>query len=77
MTGGYFLPLHHSPPPSLGCAQSRVLLQQSTRSSSGRSFLVSTPVLARSLPRAGLAQPRGAVPTVYPPPDMVLSASDC
>lgn len=32
-------------------------------SPSGRSFLVSTPVMARSLPRTGLAQPRGGVST--------------
>ncbi|KAL6854105.1 hypothetical protein J3F83DRAFT_495400 [Trichoderma novae-zelandiae] len=79
MTGGYFL----TPPPvaatlSLCCAQSRSCLEQNdSPRSSGRSFLASTPVLARSLPRAGLAQPRGGVSTVYPRPDMVLSASDC
>ncbi|PTB36813.1 hypothetical protein M441DRAFT_72884 [Trichoderma asperellum CBS 433.97] len=33
--------------------------------SSGRSILVSTPVMARSLPQAGLAQPRGGVSTKY------------
>ncbi|UKZ62433.1 uncharacterized protein TrAtP1_003682 [Trichoderma atroviride] len=35
---------------------------------SGRSILVSTPVMARSLPRTGLAQPRGGVSTTSLPP---------
>jgi hypothetical protein len=33
--------------------------------SSGRNILVSTPVMARSLPRTGLAQPRGGVSTAH------------
>ncbi|KAL7918721.1 hypothetical protein ACQKWADRAFT_232657 [Trichoderma austrokoningii] len=43
---------------------------------SGRSILVSTPVMARSLPRTGLAQPRGGVSTKYLLPTWILSASD-
>lgn len=55
----------HCPPPSSAVLRPMKCTQPACDSqrSSGRSILVSTPVMARSLPRAGLAQPRGGVST--------------